>query len=1058
LAPASRTLVSAAIAVPEIARAAIEERSEIGALARIAQDHISRIAAKKARWYELAAVMRPPAALASLFAVLGPSIVLAARPMLVLVPEDASPEACFADERIAAVIALTPSTRLVRGKLEQGETLEAARARTGASIAVAGSRRDEGGAEIVSLELAREGKAVEKSAPDKQAAPGVDRVAFALSSVWPKDAPPLATIGQAGAANAAALEATCKKDANAAYAASGAALGKITRDLLTPPGPEQKTLMYRWAKASALRKSGRPKEAIPLLRQVVISLLHGEAAPVWRREMKDASMPSAIDLVERSIVAFENGTFVAIDPKTGLDLWKRELGKAEPRLADAGEGLVLALLEDEIVALDAKTGYPRWRAHLASPSPEIARGNGRLFIAGRENMIALDRAKGEVNWTFDPLADMISGPISTPSGLAVAAGSAIVLVDPSTGTETKRVEVGDEISAPPLGTPKGAVWAMVGGDQAAMIDPGAAEVRVRARDLPGMEWPPAVVSEQLVVLLRRPPNKRIIAYLDAQPKSGIRRAYPGATPPLVALTGPVGVVHAIEKPSAIIARDADGNVMWKSILLKKISDLVSGPEGVAAAVGNKVFLYEPKRGAIQMDVDLGEPVKKVVLGPEGHAALVESGAIYGLPSPQDPRLRSWVRDARMELCRALVDAGEGAVALFVARQVLDKEPEDADALALAAAAEEKPRPKDAAEKWRTLMGAAPARDPVQPEAQRALLRLAGIRARIVLDKPVKDAVLVSADQAVVRLEDSVASIPLVPLAAPVWSKSASQLASFGEGVVRVKDELVRPQDGSVVRKLDSDDVLAKKSLILRVKKSDAHEIGRETADGKEVWRHSFPGADPRILDADQTHIVVTDSSDRGLADMVKAQSGESIWMLPLGARLIAAAISGSKLLFQTERRLFTADAETGKQDLAVPIPPAEVLGVEPIAQGWLVASKQKLRAIDRVKGRVLFQVLFPSPIEHTTIARGRAGDKPKETAIVSLADGTIMAIDLAKGQVRGRLKYGRMLSLDSLQETVLAVEESGALLVIDGMRDLLPEAPPPRIPQPRAPGRQRTSP
>jgi hypothetical protein len=66
---------------------------------------------------------------------------IAARPLSVLVPESGEPEACFAGERVAAVMTLTPGVRVVRERIEKGEALEHARARVGADLAVAGTRR-----------------------------------------------------------------------------------------------------------------------------------------------------------------------------------------------------------------------------------------------------------------------------------------------------------------------------------------------------------------------------------------------------------------------------------------------------------------------------------------------------------------------------------------------------------------------------------------------------------------------------------------------------------------------------------------------------------------------------------------------------------------------------------------------------------------------------------------------------------------------------------------------------------------------------------------------------
>src|SRR5205085_12401963 len=136
----------------------------------------------------------------------------------------------------------------------------------------------------------------------------------------------------------------------------------------------------------------------------------------------------------------------------------------------------------------------------------------------------------------------------------------------------------------------------------------------------------------------------------------------------------------------------------------------------------------------------GEPVKKIVLGQEMGAALVESGAIYGFPLQSDPRPKAWLARARLELGQALFETDQSLLAAATARQILERDPEDVDALPLLAKAQEKIRAPDAPERWRQLAIAAPRLDPLQHEAERALATLVGISARIALDHPIKRAI------------------------------------------------------------------------------------------------------------------------------------------------------------------------------------------------------------------------------------------------------------------------------------------------------------------------------
>lgn len=855
------------------------------------------------------------------------------QPLLVFVPEDSTPAGCFATEHVAAVIALTPSLRLIRGAIKDQETLEDARARYAADLAIDGTRKVLAtGNEEVSLRLARSGKAVDaKTSSGKP----TEHTGAALRAIWPADLPKLTDAGAPAAANAEALEAACAKDAARAYAASGAAIGPLVRLQLAQPAPEGKTLFARWAKAESLERAGKCKDAVPILRALVASLSKNEWGPVWRRAARENAAPSELDLFNGTLIAFENGTFSALDTKTGVDRWRLEVGPSTPHLTDATGGLVLAALSGEIAAIDLEDGRIRWRVPLKAPSPEIAQMGGRIFVAGEENVLALDRSKGDVVWRFDPLSDMIAGPTVAGSNLAVAAESAVLLLDPQKGTTVKKIQLGDEISAPLTVTAQGSIWAMVGSDQIVNLDPSTSEVRLRALDLPGAEWPPALASEQLVVVMRKKNKPRAIAYLDVSAKNGLKRSFLGA-PPVLELPSFAGVVYVEERPPAIVARDLEGGVLWKITDRQKITQLSREGDLIIAAVGSRARILEPKKGATVAELDFGEPVKQIVLGERGGAALVESGVIYGFPSPSDVRPKVWLRDARMELGDCFLILNQGANAAATAKQILERDPDDLDARAMFAAAEEKTKPREAAERWLQLATVASKNDPLQADAERALHALAGIDGSIFAAPP----------------------------------PEPKRLEKF------------------------------------------------KMADGEEL---AVAGASP-------DYVVMLDQSST--AHVVRASNGERVWMLPLGETVSAASISGDRVLFSTDKRLLGVDAETGKEVFSVPVIAGDVQKLVTTANGWIVASKQKLRVIERSKGKVLALLPFASPLLFLA-----AGEK---SAIAAFEDETIAAIDFSRGTIEGRLKTGAVKRLYAADGKIYVVLESGLLLAIDPAQKLRP--------------------
>jgi hypothetical protein len=148
----------------------------------------ARIAAKEAAWYEF---VRVHVALIALGLCSPLWVGTTERPIVVLVPEESATEACFADERMSAVIALTPGVRLLRGRMQDNETIEAARQRSNADLAIRGARVVKDGVEEATIEIARADRAIEKRTLSGSI---FDRVESVLESSWPKDAPPLQRI------------------------------------------------------------------------------------------------------------------------------------------------------------------------------------------------------------------------------------------------------------------------------------------------------------------------------------------------------------------------------------------------------------------------------------------------------------------------------------------------------------------------------------------------------------------------------------------------------------------------------------------------------------------------------------------------------------------------------------------------------------------------------------------------------------------------------------------------------------------------------------------------
>lgn len=917
-------------------------------------------------------------------------------PPLLLVQEPKSDQDCLITEQIASVTALIPGIRVVRGPLEQ-------RAALAADYAVG-----------------VEGKTLLFLDQQTTRVPAEDPFE-ALRKVWPSTLPALPPVRARGAANDLALAAACRRDAEAAYAASGIAIGPVVRRRVDPPAATNgarsgngRTVLERWAKAVAAARSGDARQALTGMKSVVAALSAHRLGPVWRRPAPEGRPPSDLTLAGDTVVAFEDGTFIALDLSNGRERWRRGIGSAEPRLVEAGP-LLLAFASGAVVALERATGTVRWRVELEAPAPEVVLLADRLFVAGVRELIAVDPAKGEVLWRQDPMLEIAGGPTSSNNLLAIPASAFILLVDPTTGEEKQRIDVRDEISSPLIATPLGSLWALVGSDEVVQVDPTKGEVTKRITGFPGAVWPPAVAGERLVVAAHRG-RRNLVAYLDPATKSGIARILSGAAAPLVALPDYAGVLHPTDRPYAIVARGMDGRALWSSRQRSPVTSLFTKGGLVVGAAGPQVALIDPVKGSALATFELGsQRVTEAVIGADGGAAVLEDGTIYGLPSPRDPRPAQWLEEARLDLAGVYLSLNQKTAALATAKAVRDRNPKNLDALALIAGAERRPSAATAA--WLDVARRAPVGDPLVDRAEAEMKRLAGIEARLWLGAPITTATA-AADRFLVLSSGEATARPLSDPGKVEWKRPAQRIGRAGPAFV-VDGKL---EDGPTMSP-------QMRSLGSAIYAAEERELRHVDRTGKQVWAQSFD-APYLLLTADAAHVLVAGRGENGAVQLLAQSDGARRWMLPRDENIRAGWLGQKVALLAHEKGYFALSLEDGKRRFLVPMNPADVRQVGVTERSFVFVTDRRIALVDQTTGRQR-RVLLPAVVDQVAIP-------PVGAIIASLENGLLVAIDPIRGQITGRIPFGRFKSLHPAGTRVLALDEQGALLVIDTTRGLSP--------------------
>jgi len=177
----------------------------------------------------------------------------------------------------------------------------------------------------------------------------------------------------------------------------------------------------------------------------VIALWTADGTPAWDQAVGSAPiMASILEADGRIYVGNEDGTFVALDGRTGARLWTVDVGGSVTRGAALADGVVyVGATGGRFSALDAASGKDRWHVELGPGevgTPVI--GPGAVFVSrgllapdGPHDVLALDRADGAIRWTFPAPSgrQMFPGALANGFLYGVSDDGSIYALDPTSG-------------------------------------------------------------------------------------------------------------------------------------------------------------------------------------------------------------------------------------------------------------------------------------------------------------------------------------------------------------------------------------------------------------------------------------------------------------------------------------------------------------------------------------------------------------------------------------------------------------------------------------------------
>lgn len=631
-----------------------------------------------------------------------------------------------------------------------------------------------------------------------------------LDDVWTAFGPSLPDAALAvGVPNDQALSAACRGNGRAAARHAGSAFGRAVARIATPPKDAQRgALLARWAWASAARRRGDCRSALPILRRTVQALERNRLGPIWRRARPSGRVPSAIVADDSVVILFEEGDFLALNQGNGETIWRNTGGPAEPRPVITGDGGVLLIRERALIELDIRTGRVRWQRAMLEPHPEVVVARNVVFAADRDRLFALSREDGRPQWIFDGLAHIAGGPVAVGAYLALPVEHRLVVLHRS-GDRVFEVDLSDEISAPLVVAGGHRVWALVGSDEAGLVDLNRRSVVFRTDQLPGVAWPPAVLGRTLAVAVGGRHPK--VGFVDPEQGSHLRASI-SAPPAVGAFPDASGVVHPISR-GRLLKRSATGSIRWRTNLPSPLHSFEVVGDSVVAAAHRTVAVLDGLSGRILERVDFESPVIGVARPPFGGAALLREGTVYGLAGAQDPRRSHWLTEARRELAHCFVAQGDRTRARQLADQLLARDPDDIEARIVKARAVTTPPAQFSA--WWELAVRLPPTDPLAAEAHTGLAR-AGVLATVEIASEVLAMVGTSSGALVLQLPSGVEARPALEPHRILWARTGGKLGGRSGPNVQI--------DGAWVSSWTGDPVILERAPAVRSAVRPAHGL------------------------------------------------------------------------------------------------------------------------------------------------------------------------------------------------------------------------------------------
>ncbi|MCC7384029.1 MAG: PQQ-binding-like beta-propeller repeat protein [Deltaproteobacteria bacterium] len=925
---------------------------------------------------------------------------------LVLVPSGGAADQCPILESIAASVAMTSGVRLVRAPLQDAEALDAARRRVGADLAFSGAIN---GARVI-VERAYPAAASTVSSADGLS---ID-VAAQLSKLWPKDAPRLQANDAFAAGSLEALRAACAGDAPAAYARAGAALGEALRARIDPP-PEPRPrpviapLLVDWAQAeAALRRSERTK-AVPMLRRTLDRIKAGESAPLWRQVGPEPA--TAIQIEGDTAIEFARGSFVARSLASGLLRWRVDVGAAEPRLVPIGSGLLLAATEVGLIAIEGATGKIAWRVEAPQAWPEVLPIGDQIVFAAPDRVLSVHRVTGAIVWRASVQEEMIAGPILTQNLIGAPGETAVFWLDPKSGQTVGRTLLGDELAAPLFLTPSGSTWALVGADRAVRLGPQDAKVELppRALALRGATWPPFPIGDVLLVGAGDKKRGTWISRADATPRVLLR----GVRAPLLLLPDKRGVVALDARGDTVVAVGPDGRVLWKARMPAPVAAIAEGPGGLWVAAGNRLSALEPSKGKPFAMVVLSEPVRVIAWGDRGGLALATSGAVYGLSLPDDPRPSAWAAQLRRQLASTYLGLGLLPGAELMAKELLQRDPDDPDALALAAKARSKRDPRGAVAGWLALLSRTRPTDPARQDALAALDAQVGLTAFVSTPAPVS--AIVTSTAGLVAAQAGGQVLVVGPDGRERWSRRGTSVHAAG-AALGIDDRWYRALDGSELGpRVRQPEVTSELGLLTIEQGPTTATIGlTEPGSRAPRWRVGVPLPGLRVLDVDPRRIALESSGLARAVAVIDVGSAAPAQEIPVAAPVQAAQLASDQLIAVMGKELAAIELGSAKivaRTRLASTQPARLVGAP---DGALLIEGRAISLLGP-KLRLRWRTILPS-----AVALAAAGDGG--VVFVALEDGTLLA--LKAGQLRGRIATGPIAALAASGGTLFVAPAS----------------------------------